>query len=178
MTWRAGVRGAGLAALAVAGAAASVLAPSAASAAPEEAAPVVVQPAEEDVTAERAAELVASLDVRERAGLVVMGYAAGTDGEGLRGYLEESGIGGLILMGDNVPGDEAALTGMTDAIAGDAGLSFDGEAPPLIAIDQEGGVVARIGWDGFASAGALAGEDPASTERAFSGRGRSWPGQG
>ncbi|MGO1769983.1 MAG: glycoside hydrolase family 3 N-terminal domain-containing protein [Microbacterium sp.] len=169
MTGRTGARLVGVACLAGLGVIASVSAPASGQAASD--APAAVEPAGDADVRERAAEIVGSLDVRERAGVVVMGYAAGTDGEALRGYLADSGIGGLILMGDNVPEDAESLAAMTATIAGDAALSFDGEAPPLIAIDQEGGVVSRIGWDAFESAGALAQEDPDRTERAFAGRG-------
>ena len=47
-------------------------------------------------------------------------------------------LGGVILMGDNVPEPSAALADWAPLIAGEPGL------PVLVAIDQEGGVVRRI----------------------------------
>ncbi|WP_231916002.1 glycoside hydrolase family 3 N-terminal domain-containing protein [Microbacterium karelineae] len=111
-----------------------------------------------------AADLVAEMTVLEKAAAVVMGYAAGTDPAALAGYVA-AGPQGVILMGDNVPADPDALGALTSAIAATA------DPPPLIAIDQEGGVVSRLPWDDLASARDLKGADPTAIEEAFAGRG-------
>lgn len=114
--------------------------------------------------AERAAETVAAMSTREKAASVVMGYAAGTDPQSLKAAVAR-GSGGLILMGDNVPSAPDALTEITTAIAEAA------DPPPLVAIDQEGGDVARIAWDGAASARDLKGADSVQIAAAFAERG-------
>jgi len=91
---------------------------------------------------------VEAMSVRERAASVVMGTIATTDADELASYMAE-GYGGFILMGDNVSGGNDELTAVTDA------LIVDPEVPPLIAIDQEGGVVSRLSWDDAATAQTL-----------------------
>src|SRR5688500_3391456 len=76
---------------------------------------------------------VAAMSLRERAASVVMGYIPTTDAAALHAYMESSGAGGFLLMGANIPGDEAALQALT------AALTVDPARPPLVAIDQEGG---------------------------------------
>ncbi|MDY0909631.1 glycoside hydrolase family 3 N-terminal domain-containing protein [Microbacterium sp. CFBP9034] len=108
---------------------------------------------------------VAAMSVREKAASVVMGHIPTTDAAALRDYMEETGIGGFILMGANIPDGEAAVRAVT------AGLTVDPAFPPLIAVDQEGGDVSRLGGDAFASALALKGEPAAAAQQAFAGRG-------
>ncbi|MGO2528934.1 MAG: glycoside hydrolase family 3 protein, partial [Microbacterium gubbeenense] len=64
----------------------------------------------------RAAALVAGMSTIERAGVVVMGHAPGTDPAALVGLLE-SGPQGLILMGDNIAADPDAQRLVSDAVA-------------------------------------------------------------
>lgn len=106
---------------------------------------------------------VMSLD--EKIESMIMAHQAGVDGAALAGYATDNGLGGLILMGDNIPDSPEALTAMTAALAGDKGL------PPLIATDQEGGIVQRIPSDTAASAIELRGLPPAAASTAFSARG-------
>ncbi len=139
------------------------------SSAPETPAPVPAETAQTPSptppsVAERAAARIASMTVRQKAEAVVMGYAAGTDPGVLSGYVEE-GPAGVILMGDNIPADAASLAELTSAIARTT------DPPPLVAIDQEGGVVSRLSWDDLPSALDLKGADPAAIEQAFSARG-------
>jgi len=129
-----------------------------------ETAAVVVQPAEADALETAAHDRVTAMSVREQAATVVMGHIPTTDAEALRAYIESTGIGGFLLMGANIPGDEAALRGLT------AALTVDPALPPLIAVDQEGGDVSRLSWDSFPSALTLKGAPAAAAEDAFAGR--------
>jgi beta-N-acetylhexosaminidase len=98
-------------------------------------------------------------------------HAPGLDPAPLRA-LVDAGASGLILMGDNVPGDPAALAALA------AATTADPACPPLIGIDQEGGQVARLPWDGAASAGTLRAEPAASTRDAFAARAAAVAGSG
>lgn len=124
-----------------------------------------MRPADDGAFAARAADMVAAMSTRERAAGAVMGQIPTTDAATLASYMAQTGIGGFILMGANIPGDEASLRAITTALTPDPAL------PPLIAVDQEGGDVTRLGWDPFPSALALKNEPPAATQDAFSGRG-------
>lgn len=48
------------------------------------------------------------MTLREKAASVVMGHVPGTDPTALRAYMSQTGIGGFILMGANIPADEAS----------------------------------------------------------------------
>ena len=125
---------------------------------------VVVEAAAADAFEAEAAALVAAMSTRERAGTVVMGHVPTADAAALRAYMQATGIGGFILMGANVPGSEDALRAVT------SGLTVDPALPPLIAIDQEGGDVTRLPWDGFPSSIVLKDQPPAVVQDAFAGR--------
>ena len=86
------------------------------------------------------------MSTREKAASVVMGHIPTTDAGALASYMAGTGIGGFILMGANIPPTEGELRAVT------AALTIDAALPPLIAIDQEGGDVSRLPWDGFPSA--------------------------
>lgn len=126
---------------------------------------VSVHPAGADVLALLAEQHVAAMDLRQKAASVVMGHVPGTDPGVLRDYMAESGIGGFILMGANIPADETALRDITSA------LTVDPALPPLIAIDQEGGDVSRLTWDTLPSARTLKAAPPEATAAAFAARG-------
>jgi beta-N-acetylhexosaminidase len=126
--------------------------------------PVRVQAAAPEEIAASAAGAVAAMSVRERAASVVMGHLPSTDPAALRSYMESTGIGGFILMGANIPSDEAALRDLT------AALTADPAFPPLLAVDQEGGDVARLRWDGFPSARTLKDAPPEAAQAAFAAR--------
>jgi len=123
-----------------------------------------VQPASGGDVASAARDAVAAMTVREQAASVVMGHIPTTDAAALRSYMETSGIGGFILMGANIPKDEASLRALT------AALTLDPSRPPLIAIDQEGGGVSRLPWDAFPSARTLKDASPEAAKDAFAGR--------
>lgn len=125
--------------------------------------PVRVEAAGDDL-ADAAARKVAAMSLRERAAAVVMGHIPTTDPAALHSYMDAGGLGGFILMGANIPHDEASLRSIT------AALTPDPAFPPLIAIDQEGGDVSRLPWDSFPSAVQLKNAPPEETADAFAGR--------
>ncbi|WP_235566889.1 glycoside hydrolase family 3 N-terminal domain-containing protein [Microbacterium sp. Root180] len=125
---------------------------------------VRVEAAAEDGVHDQAVRAVAAMSLRERAASVVMGHIPTTDTAALRDYMASSGIGGFILMGANIPGSESALRDVTTA------LTLDPALPPLIAIDQEGGDVSRLPWDGFPSSLELKDAPPAAAQDAFAAR--------
>lgn len=98
-------------------------------------------------------------------------HAPGTDAAPLRA-LVDAGASGLILMGDNMPPDPAALVALT------AATTADPSCPPLIAIDEEGGEVQRLPWDSAASAEALRAEPSAAARDAFASRAATVAGSG
>ena len=120
--------------------------------------------ASEDSLAKQAERLVASMSTAQKAATVVMGHIPTTDVAALGDYMRATGIGGFLLMGANIPADEAQLRAVTTALTGDPAL------PPLIAIDQEGGDVSRLPWDGFPSSLTLKYDPPAATADAFAAR--------
>ena len=117
-----------------------------------------------DSTAQ-ARDRVAAMSTREMAASVVMGHIPTSDAAVLADYMTRTGIGGFILMGANIPSSEAELRQLTAALTSDDAL------PPLIAIDQEGGDVSRLPWDGFASAVTLKDQPTEAARDAFAARG-------
>ncbi|WP_236610963.1 glycoside hydrolase family 3 N-terminal domain-containing protein [Microbacterium sp. UCD-TDU] len=113
---------------------------------------------------DRATALVKAMPVPEQASTVVMGHVVGTDPGALRAYME-SGLGGFILMGTNIPASEAELRALT------AALTVDPTLPPLIAVDQEGGLVSRLNGDDHAASTSLKGLPVSETSAAFAARG-------
>lgn len=111
----------------------------------------------------RAAALVEQMSIEEQTASIVMGHIPTTDTAALRQYMAQ-GLGGFILMGANIPGDGAALTTITDA------LTVDPELPPLVAVDQEGGIVSRLPGDTYAASTTLKTSPVAETSAAFSAR--------
>lgn len=126
---------------------------------------VRVNPASETAIDAAAIARVAQMSVRDKAASVVMGHIPSTDAATLRAYMENTGIGGFIVMGANVPSSEQSLRALT------ASLTVDPAFVPLVAIDQEGGDVSRLPWDDFPSALTLKYEPAEATYDAFSGRG-------
>lgn len=112
---------------------------------------------------EWAEERVDAMTVEQKAASLLMLHAPGTDPAPLRALIDE-GIAGVILMGDNMPADEASLAALTGA------LQVDPEAATLVGIDQEGGVVSRIDWDPAPGPEALREQPAAATRDAFAAR--------
>ena len=113
--------------------------------------------------AARAAELVEDMSIAEQAASVIMGHIPTTDPVALSAYMAQ-GFGGFILMGANIPGTVQELQTVTSSLVADP------STPPLIAIDQEGGIVSRLGSDAFAGSTTLKSEPVAATAAAFTAR--------
>src|SRR4051794_1127027 len=108
---------------------------------------------------------LANQTLRQKVAGLFMLHLPGTDPAALRGYVDRYGLGGMILMGDNIPGSPAELAAQTGALkASDPGL------PPLIGVDEEGGDVTRLAWDDQPGADTLRSQDPAATQAAFARR--------
>ncbi|KRC62733.1 hypothetical protein ASE14_02635 [Agromyces sp. Root81] len=131
--------------------------------APSRSTPPTAAPAPVDPIAEWVDERMSQLTTEQKAAALLMVHAPGTDPAPLRAYVD-AGVSGLILMGDNVPAGPAELSALTAAVQSDP------EAPVLIGIDEEGGEVQRLPWDGAASADVLRTEAPAAAEAAYAAR--------
>ena len=112
---------------------------------------------------ERAEMLVDRMTTAQQAASIVMGHIPTTDAAALSAYMAQ-GLGGFILMGANIPATDAELATLT------ASLTVDPELPPLIAIDQEGGIVSRLPADEYAASTTLKSLPVADTAAAFSAR--------
>lgn len=99
----------------------------------------------------------------EQASSIIMGHVPSTDPAALHDFMAQ-GLGGFILMGANLPpdGDVRALI---------SAMTVDPDAPPLVAIDQEGGIVSRLDTDGYASSTTLKDLPIDATVTAFAARG-------
>ncbi|BDZ66414.1 glycoside hydrolase family 3 N-terminal domain-containing protein [Agromyces mangrovi Wang et al. 2018] len=104
---------------------------------------------------------MAGMSVEEKAASLLMLHRPGLDPAPIRADIEQYGLGGVILMGDNVPADPASLRALTD------GLEVDPDLPPLVAIDEEGGIVRRLPWDVAAGPDILKGQPVEATTEAF-----------
>ena len=100
----------------------------------------------------------------EKIASMIMLHVPGLDPAAIGGTASGYGLGGVILMGDNIPDPAGGLAGWAPVIAGEEGL------PVLIAIDQEGGIVRRLPDDG-PSAAELRFADPSAARAAFADRG-------
>lgn len=100
-----------------------------------------------------------AMTLEQKIASLLMVHVAGTDAAPIRGYLDATGVAGVIFMGDNVASGEQ-LAAVSAAISADAGY------PALTAIDQEGGVVRRLP-DAGPGATQLRAQEPAATETAF-----------
>jgi beta-N-acetylhexosaminidase len=110
-----------------------------------------------------AAKLVDGMSVAEQARSIVMGHIGGTDPAALRAYMAQ-GFGGFILMGANMPETDAQLPSVA------AALTVDPALPPLIAIDQEGGLVSRMHDDAYPASLTLKTAPPDEVGAAFGAR--------
>ncbi|MEV1129583.1 glycoside hydrolase family 3 N-terminal domain-containing protein [Agromyces sp. NPDC049794] len=117
-------------------------------------------PTPEASTADWVDERMSQLTAVQKATVLLMLHAPGTDPAPLRAYVD-AGVSGLILMGDNIPGSPAELTALTGA------TQADPEAPVLMGIDEEGGEVQRLPWDDAASAEALRAQPAVASRDAF-----------
>jgi beta-N-acetylhexosaminidase len=105
-----------------------------------------------------------AMTLEQKLGSLVMIHVPGIDPVAIRAAVERDQLGGVILMGDNLPGDAIATATLTGALHADPGL------PLLTAIDQEGGVVRRLPGDEFPAGQVLHDDDPARVVDAFASR--------
>lgn len=106
-------------------------------------------------------------DEKVRSLLVI--HVPGINPDGMRVAVDSvasggAGVGGLILMRDNIPGTPEELASLTAFAQADPAL------PPIVAIDEEGGDVVRLPYDEFAGADSLRTADATETATAFAGR--------
>lgn len=128
-------------------------------------APTPTPTASADPVAAYADARLANMTLRQKVASLFMLHAPGTDAAALRGFVDRYGLGGMILMGDNIPATPEALAAQTATMrASDAAL------PPLIGIDEEGGDVTRLPWDGQAGGDELRGQGPDAARQAFAAR--------
>jgi beta-N-acetylhexosaminidase len=102
----------------------------------------------------------------EAAGQVIVASYASPDPAGLTDLITDSGLGGVILLGDAITdrAGVAALTAAASATGNDRGV------PTIVSVDQEGGDVARLASlvedvPGFMAAGAV--RDKAEVHTAY-----------
>lgn len=112
----------------------------------------------------RAVEIVENASVRENAASIIVGTIAGTNAHEISTFVETRGLGGFIVMGNNVPNDAGQLQVIAEQ------LSPDPTFPRLIAIDEEGGEVTRLPWAVIPGANTLKYETPEHTQTAFADR--------
>jgi beta-N-acetylhexosaminidase len=118
-----------------------------------------------DPIAAYADERLPDLTLRQKVASLFMLHTAGTDPAVLGEFVERYGLGGVILMPDNIPATPEALAAETAATrVSDPGL------PPLVGIDEEGGDVTRLPWDALPGAEALRTQPPPATQAAFAQR--------
>ncbi|EAR25452.1 glycosyl hydrolase, family 3 [marine actinobacterium PHSC20C1] len=121
--------------------------------------PVLVDPVDQ-----YARDRLGTMTLKQKVMSMLMVHVAGTQpAADLPAVFE--GVGGFILMGDNIPGSLAQLSIET------AALSSESELPVLVATDQEGGIVRRVPTDNARSASELRSLKPEAAFDAFAQRG-------
>jgi len=121
-------------------------------------------PAPVDPIEQYADDRLADMSLRQRISSLLMLHYPGTDAAQLRDFAATNDVGGLILMGDNIPEVPSDLATIIPQLSEDAGL------PILTAIDQEGGIVRRLRTDEFAAASTLRTAPPEAARDAFHNR--------
>ncbi|MFC6355566.1 glycoside hydrolase family 3 N-terminal domain-containing protein [Luethyella okanaganae] len=118
-----------------------------------------IQTPSDDAVAER----LRTMSLEQKIASLLVLHTPGTDGAAQRAFIDAYGLGGVILMGDNIPGTVAELAAMTSQLVSDPAF------PPLIGIDQEGGEVTRV-EDRAPGADVLKNEPVRATRDAFTTR--------
>lgn len=126
--------------------------------------PVHAAPTPAELAATYAEDRLATMTLPEKVASLLMLHRPGTDAGSLRSFVDTHGLGGLILMGDNVPGSVDELAALTAGVSADPGL------PLLLGIDQEGGTVSRLPSDADLGADRLKSLPAQATTDAFTGR--------
>ncbi|AYF96896.1 glycoside hydrolase family 3 N-terminal domain-containing protein [Protaetiibacter intestinalis] len=135
------------------------------SAAPPRAWAPAVAPQPVDPGAAYLTARLADMTTLQLAESVIMPRIPSTDPAAARAAVAASGVGGVILMGGDTQYSVDVARALTTALTTDPGL------PPLTAVDQEGGTVARLDDPG-PSARALGRMPPEATRQAFADRAR------
>jgi len=117
-----------------------------------------------DPLAANARRRLSAMTLTEKISSLLMLHQPGTDAATLGSFAADNGLGGLILMGDNVPEAPEALGKLTATLSADAAL------PLVIGIDQEGGEVDRLRNDEAPGAEAVRSQPVPATEGAFRSR--------
>jgi beta-N-acetylhexosaminidase len=125
---------------------------------------LVGAPAPLDPTAVYLEQRIAAMSLEQKVAALLMVHVPGTDPARIRAVIDAHGLGGVILMGDNIGGPAATVAGLTGALSAESGL------PVLTAIDQEGGIVRRLRDDTFAASWELRGAPASAAEQAFADR--------
>ncbi|SKB01976.1 beta-N-acetylhexosaminidase [Agreia bicolorata] len=121
-------------------------------------------PSVEEMTAQYASVRLDTMTLQQKVASMFIVRAPGLDGAAWQATVSSRGLGGLILMGDNIPATPEELAALTAGVTSGDGLA------PLIAVDEEGGEVTRLPYDGFAGADSLSAEPESATLDAFTGR--------
>ena len=104
------------------------------------------------------------MTLADKLATLFMVQVAGTDPVPMQQYLAANRPGGFLLLGDNVPGTPEELAAQLSGMALTPGLT------PLIAIDEEGGDVARLPQDTFPGADVLKSLPVGDTTSSFTSR--------
>ncbi|MFM6982439.1 MAG: glycoside hydrolase family 3 N-terminal domain-containing protein [Microbacteriaceae bacterium] len=106
--------------------------------------------------------LVDAMTLDQQIRSLLLLHQPGSDAVTLSRFLNRTAVAGTILMPDNIAGTSASVRSMLDHV--------HGEPPHLIAIDQEGGPVARIRGDNWPAMRELSHKPVAATVSAFTAR--------
>lgn len=121
-------------------------------------------PAPVDPVEQYADDRLSVMSLDEKIESMFMVHYDGIDPGAQAAAAAASRVGGVILMGDNVPEPPGALAAVTAALSAERGL------PLLLGIDQEGGIVSRVHSDGWPAAEQLRYLAPAASRDAFESR--------
>jgi len=122
------------------------------------------EPVQVDAAEQYALDRLSTMTLAQKVLSMLMVHVPGTQpaNDAVTTY---DGVGGFILMGDNIPVSLQQLSDETAALSKEAGL------PVLVATDQEGGIVRRVPTDNAKSAAELRSLEPQATFDAFAQRG-------
>jgi beta-N-acetylhexosaminidase len=115
-----------------------------------------------DPIAAYASARLANMTLPQKVASLLMLHQPGTDGVALRSFVDRYGVGGMILMSDNIPATPNGLAAQNAEMT-----ASDPELPPLVALDEEGGDVTRLPWDTLPGADVLKMQPPAATRTVF-----------
>ncbi|MFM6974792.1 MAG: glycoside hydrolase family 3 N-terminal domain-containing protein [Agromyces sp.] len=117
-----------------------------------------------DVDELRIQERIASMNLDAKLAQLMIVHCAGLNPVEVSACVGSAGASGAILMGDNIGPNPSAVAALTSALPDDAVF------PMLVAIDEEGGEVARLAWDTLPGGEALANTPVEDTRATFAQR--------